>query len=106
MINDKRDSESGPSTDPYVHCDDLFKIYKIADLEVVALRGLDLAVEASEVVAVVGTSGSGKTTLLNILAGYDSPSAGRVRVGDKDLLRMTQKEVGEYRRHEVGFIWQ
>ena len=106
MLTDKNDRESGPSTDPYVHCDDLFKIYKIADLEVVALRGLDLAVEAGEVVAVVGTSGSGKTTLLNILAGYDSPSAGRVRVGDKDLLRMTQKEVGEYRRHEVGFIWQ
>ena len=92
--------------DPYVFCDDLFKIYKIADLEVVALRGLDLAVDAGEVVAIVGASGSGKTTLLNILAGYDTPSAGRVRVGEHDLLRMSGREVGEYRRHEVGFIWQ
>ena len=91
---------------PYILCEDLFKIYKIADLEVVALRGLDLAVDRGEVVAIVGASGSGKTTLLNILAGYDTPSAGRVRVGDKDLLRTTAKEVGEYRRHEVGFIWQ
>ena len=91
---------------PYVLCEDLFKIYKIADLEVVALRGLDLAVESGEVVAVVGASGSGKTSLLNILAGYDTPSAGRVRVGDKDLLVMTSRQVGEYRRHEVGFIWQ
>ena len=90
----------------YIVCEDLFKIYKIADLEVVALRGLDLNVQRNEVVAVVGASGSGKSTLLNILAGYDSPSAGRVSVGEKDLLRMTPNEVELYRRDEVGFIWQ
>ncbi len=90
----------------YIVCEDLFKIYKIADLEVVALRGLDLSVQRSEVVAIVGASGSGKSTLLNILAGYDSPSAGRVSVGDKDLLRMTPNETERYRRDEVGFIWQ
>jgi ABC-type lipoprotein export system ATPase subunit len=90
----------------YIVCEDLFKIYKIADLEVVALRGLDLNVQRNEVVAIVGASGSGKSTLLNILAGYDSPSAGRVSVGDKDLLRMTANEVELYRRDEVGFIWQ
>ena len=90
----------------YIVCEDLFKIYKIADLEVVALRGLDLTVQRNEVVAIVGASGSGKSTLLNILAGYDSPSAGRVSVGDKDLLRMTPNETELYRRDEVGFIWQ
>ena len=90
----------------YIVCEDLFKIYKIADLEVVALRGLDLNVQRSEVLAIVGASGSGKSTLLNILAGYDSPSAGRVSVGDKDLLRMTPNETELYRRDEVGFIWQ
>ena len=90
----------------YIVCEDLFKIYKIADLEVVALRGLDLNVQRSEVVAIVGASGSGKSTLLNILAGYDTPSAGRVSVGDKDLLRMTPNETEIYRRDEVGFIWQ
>ena len=93
-------------TEAYIVCEDLFKIYKIADLEVVALRGLDLNVRRSEVVAIVGASGSGKSTLLNILAGYDAPSAGRVTVGDKDLLRMTPNEVELYRRDEVGFIWQ
>ena len=91
---------------PYVFCQDVFKIYKIADLEVVALRGLDLAVDQGEVVAIVGASGSGKSTLLNILAGYDAPSAGGVLVGGKDLLRMGAREVEEYRRNDVGFIWQ
>ena len=90
----------------YVLCEDLFKIYKIADLEVVALRGLDLEVRRGEVVAIVGASGSGKSTLLNILAGYDAPSAGRVTVGGKDLLQMGGKDVEDYRRNDVGFIWQ
>ena len=91
---------------PYIECEDLFKIYKVADLEVVALRGLDLAVQPGETLAIVGASGSGKTTLLNILAGYDTPSAGRVRVGDRDLLDMSGRDVEEYRRSEVGFVWQ
>ncbi len=94
------------SNSAYIICEDLFKIYKIADLEVVALRGLDLVVDQGEVVAIVGASGSGKTTLLNILAGYDSPSAGKVTVGEKDLLRMTGKDVELYRREDVGFVWQ
>ncbi len=90
----------------YIVCSGLFKIYKVADLEVVALRGLELVVNRGEIIAVVGASGSGKSTLLNILAGYDAPSAGTIRVGDYDLLQMNSKEVVEYRRSEVGFIWQ
>lgn len=90
----------------YIECSGLFKIYKAAELEVVALRGLELTVGQGEIIAIVGASGSGKSTLLNILAGYDVPSAGTVRVGDYDLLQMTNREVVEYRRHEVGFIWQ
>jgi len=61
---------------PYIECGDLFKIYKRADIEVVALRGLDLKVGQGELMAIVGASGSGKTTLLNILSGLDRPSAG------------------------------
>ena len=106
MASETTEASSIAPGEPYILCDDLFKIYKVADLEVVALRGLDLSVDRGEVVAIVGASGSGKTTLLNILAGYDSPSAGNVRVGELDLLRMTQGDVGEYRRSEVGFIWQ
>ena len=95
-----------PEELPYVLCSGLFKIYKAADLEVVALRGLELSVNHGEIIAIVGASGSGKSTLLNILAGYDTPSAGIVRVGKYDLLQMTNAEVVEYRRSEVGFIWQ
>ena len=92
--------------DEYIICSGLYKIYKAAGLEVVALRGLELNVLKGEIIAIVGASGSGKSTLLNILAGYDTPSAGTARVGEYDLLNMTNKEVVEYRRHEVGFIWQ
>jgi len=66
-------------------CDNLVKIYKVADLEVVALQGLDLLVERGEFIALVGASGSGKSTLLNILGGLDVPSAGRATVAGHHL---------------------
>ena len=90
----------------HVVCTDVFKIFKVADLEVVALRGLDLTVYQSEVVALVGASGSGKSTLLNILAGYDSPSAGQVTIDGKDLINMKPSEIEKFHREEVGFVWQ
>jgi len=90
----------------YVVCEDLFKIYKLADLEVVALRGLDLKVKGGEIIAIVGTSGSGKSTLLNILGGLETPSAGKVTVGGKDLLNISGHELIDYRRNDMGFVWQ
>ena len=90
----------------HIICKDLFKIFKVADLEVVALRGLDLVVNRSEVVALVGASGSGKSTLLNILAGYDVPSAGQVTINDRNLIDMKGREIEKFHREEVGFIWQ
>jgi ABC-type lipoprotein export system ATPase subunit len=91
---------------PYIESRDLFKIFKPADLEVVALRGVDLDVQRGELMAIVGASGSGKTTLLNILAGLEAPSAGQVRVGNRDLLNISERELVLYRRSEVGFVWQ
>jgi len=87
-------------------CDNLVKIYKVADLEVVALQGLDLVVEAGELIAVVGASGSGKSTLQNILGGLDTPTAGKAEVAGFDLTSLDTRERTNYRRRVVGFIWQ
>jgi putative ABC transport system ATP-binding protein len=94
------------SEGPFILCDNLVKIHKIADLEVVALQGLDLEVKEGELLGIVGASGSGKSTLLNILGGLDRPSAGRVTVGGRDLLKMSNSALTTYRRTQVGFVWQ
>ncbi len=84
----------------------LVKIYKAADLEVVALQGLDLRVPQGEMLALMGPSGAGKSTLLNILGGLDEPSAGRCEVAGVDLTRLTRSERLHYRRRVVGHVWQ
>ena len=92
--------------DDMVVCDNLVKIYKTDEIEVVALQGLDLNVKRGELMAVVGNSGSGKSTLLNMLGGLDRPSAGSVVVDGKDLLKFTDKDFITYKRDTVGFVWQ
>lgn len=91
---------------PFVVCENLVKIYKVADLEVVALQGVDLTVEAGEMMALVGPSGSGKSTLMNILGALDTPSAGQVHVGEHNLLELSRRQQVIYRRRVVGFVWQ
>ncbi|MGI8871193.1 MAG: ABC transporter ATP-binding protein [Candidatus Limnocylindria bacterium] len=93
-------------TDAHIVCDNLVRIYKVADLEVVALQGLDLLVNRGELLAIVGASGSGKSTLMNILAGLDSPSAGRATVAGHDLGAMGPRQRVRYRRQVVGFVRQ
>lgn len=88
-------------------CENLMKIYKIDDEnEVIALQGLDLTVEDGEMIGIIGNSGSGKSTLLNILGGLDRPTAGRIVVNGKDLLRLSDKELVKYKLSQVGFVWQ
>ena len=108
MIHAPTDGLAGPrfTDEPVIVCSNLVRIYKVADLEVVALQGLDLVVEEREMMALVGVSGSGKSTLLNLLAGLDTPSAGRATVAGYDLTRLTRGERTRYRRRVVGFIWQ
>ncbi len=95
-----------PNIESLITCENLVKIYKIADLEVVALQGLDLIVPCKEMLGIVGASGSGKTTLMNILGGLDRPSAGKVTVDGIDLLSLSDEALTEYQRTKVGFVWQ
>jgi len=92
--------------DVLIRCDGLVKIYKVANLEVTALQGLDLEVARGEMLGIVGASGSGKSTLMNILGGLDRPSAGRVTVDGNDLLKMSYEGMNHYRRTKIGFVWQ
>lgn len=87
-------------------CDNLVKIYKTAEVEVMALQGLELTVEEGELVTIIGKSGSGKSTLLNMLGGLERPTAGRLYVGEQDLYAMTRQEMDDYRKYTVGFVWQ
>ena len=99
-------STSPTATGPLIECDGLVKIFKVADLEVVALQGLDLIVDRGEFVAIVGASGSGKSTLLSILGGLEVPSAGRVVVDGHLVAEMDAAERTGYRRSVLGFVWQ
>jgi ABC-type lipoprotein export system ATPase subunit len=92
--------------DHIIHASGLVKIYKVAELEVVALQGLDLEVARGEFLALVGPSGSGKSTLLSLIGGLDRPSAGQLVVDGLDLTTLTPTGLSAYRRDRVGFIWQ
>ena len=87
-------------------CENLVKIYKTKDIEVLALQGLELLIERGEIMAIIGNSGSGKSTLLNMIGGLDRPSAGKLFVDGKDLFKMGEKELVAYKTSTVGFVWQ
>lgn len=89
-----------------IQCDNLVKIYKTKDIEVLALQGLDIAIEKGELMAIVGNSGSGKSTFLNMIGGLDRPTAGKLFVDGKNLFKLNEKELVEYKRKTVGFVWQ
>jgi len=90
----------------YLHIQDLYKIYQMGEVEVRALNGIDLEIYQSEFVVLLGASGSGKSTLLNIIGGLDSVTSGDVNFRDLDLAHAKEKELTEYRRQHVGFVFQ
>jgi ABC-type lipoprotein export system ATPase subunit len=89
-----------------IETEELWRIYKSASQEVQALRGINLLVEAGQFVALFGRSGSGKTTLLNILGGLDQPTSGMVKIFGQELAGMNDRQLTQWRRERVGFIFQ
>lgn len=94
------------NNDPFIICDSLVKIFKVGEVEVLALQGLDLTIRQGELVGVVGASGSGKSTLMNVLGGLVRPSAGQVIVDGQSLLKLSNRKLNTYRQIQVGFVWQ
>ena len=93
-------------TEPVFRASGLSKTYRSGEVEVRALRDVDLDIARGEFIVLLGPSGSGKSTLLNILGGLDVPSTGRVMFGDQDLSAATESELTAYRRKHVGFVFQ
>lgn len=93
-------------SEPLVLLEKVSKVYRLGQVQVPALRGVDLCVPEGEFVVFLGPSGSGKTTLLNLIGGLDQPTSGRVVVAGEDLTTMDEERLTAYRREKVGFIFQ
>ncbi len=100
------DGASGSASTPALEMEAVRKVYEVADEEVVALDHADLILASDEIVALVGPSGSGKTTLCSIAGGILSPTEGRVVVGGRDISGYSSKQLTEFRRDSVGFVFQ
>lgn len=91
---------------PLIVCEDLWKIYRIGDVEVQALRGINLTIERGEFVAIMGTSGSGKSTLMNLLGCLDQPSRGRYQLDGLDVSTAKPDLLADLRNRQIGFVFQ
>lgn len=91
---------------PLIVCEDLWKIYRVGDVEVQALRGINLTIDRGEFVAVMGTSGSGKSTLMNILGCLDQPTRGLYQLDGLDVATAKPDLLAELRNRQIGFVFQ
>ncbi len=90
----------------FVEFRDVRKVYAMGEVEVAAVDGMTFDVERGEFVVVVGPSGAGKTTLLNMLGGMDVPTTGPILLNERDVSAFAAKELMDYRRHDIGFVFQ
>lgn len=90
----------------FIQFDHVSKIYQMGEVEIKALDEVSFEIEKGEFVVVLGASGAGKTTILNILGGMDSCSGGRIVVDGKDISKATDRELTDYRRFDIGFVFQ
>ena len=89
-----------------IETDELWRVYKLGDQEIPALRGVNLRIKTGAFISLKGRSGSGKTTLLNCLGGLDQPTKGTVRIGGEEIGQWREKQLTTWRRDKVGFIFQ
>jgi len=106
MPHDAKTAHGALEENVVFHVHGVTKIYRMGEVQVHALRGVDLDLFRGEFTVLLGASGSGKSTLLNILGGLDTPTDGHVLYGDRDLTRAGERELTEYRRYHVGFVFQ
>jgi putative ABC transport system ATP-binding protein len=99
-------ASTSPNPEPLIRLDGVGRTYVMGEVRVEVLRDVCLDVRDGEFLVILGPSGSGKTTLLNIVGGLDKPTAGRVLFGDLDLAACTPRQLVEYRRRSVGFVFQ
>ncbi len=90
----------------YIEFIDVKKIYKMGEVNITALDGVSFAIEKGEFVVVAGASGAGKSTILNILGGMDTVSSGQIIVDDMEISNFNEKELTNYRRYDIGFVFQ
>ena len=90
----------------FVEFRDVRKVYRMGEVEVAAVDGMSFDIEQGELVVVVGPSGSGKTTLLNMLGGMDSVTAGTITLDGREISALGERELTQYRRHDIGFVFQ
>ena len=99
-------AENGSAKAMLIRCEELWKIYRLGDVEVQALRGLNLSIEQGEFVAIMGASGSGKSSLMNILGCLDQPTKGRYWLNGIDVAALRSDPLAEIRNRQIGFVFQ
>jgi len=92
--------------EPFILFENVIKIYQMGEVEIRAVDGADFSIEKGEFTVIVGPSGAGKTTILNILGGMDQCTSGRIIVDGREVSKSTPRQLTEYRRYDIGFVFQ